>query len=545
MNENTSYFKVNVTSIKTIEILNNDCLRYIFCHLSILDKIKIERVSKRWREVSKASWSNLKEINLEPLRPNGYLHERCKKIELNKLIEIWKRCGKYLENIDASSIDGANTLSFVAFYCPNTRVLKANWKDFERNASIENLKSLVDLTIVGVSRCFPKQATRLFENNKNLRSLHLMNSRKLDGSFFLNLPSLEILRLNNGIFGYSFVTQNIDDSMKNMNCLKVLTIKPMDNEQNDLIIALQNHFNLEEIDLNLSFFRPAFLDLDKSLKLLFQNNQKIKIFSLNGFSLEGECLMNLNCDCIKELSLKWLSDFDCKYLNTYSNNFKNLNKFVYLAHSNDKDYYNELMKFIPSLVNLKHLHLSLYPNEPERNLSSSVLSLKNLEALLLRRCSLTDESLISFAKNLRYIKEVSLFSCSGVTDNGIFAITGLPQLEKFSIFFMDKITDNGFNKMLNLRKLCIGCKLPTEKVVEKILRESERLEYLYLHHYTKGITVDLLIKANEITKSRKNNIVLYIHEDMLHKFCGKESLKNIKKSPFLNYTDEFPHSLFK
>ena len=53
-------------SHSAIEILNDDCLKYIFNLLPVSQRIRIERVSKKWQELGKESWSKFKELDFDP-----------------------------------------------------------------------------------------------------------------------------------------------------------------------------------------------------------------------------------------------------------------------------------------------------------------------------------------------------------------------------------------------------------------------------------------------------------------------------------------------
>ncbi|XP_029671321.1 uncharacterized protein LOC115240356 isoform X4 [Formica exsecta] len=50
----------------SIHILNDDCLRHIFLFLPIIDRVRIERVCKRWRDLSQDSWRMMKTLDLSP-----------------------------------------------------------------------------------------------------------------------------------------------------------------------------------------------------------------------------------------------------------------------------------------------------------------------------------------------------------------------------------------------------------------------------------------------------------------------------------------------
>ena len=79
----------------SIEILADDCLFTIIRYLPIVERVKIERVNKRWNELSKSSWSNVKKLDLNSrnwgFKPYEFLLDS-KVIKLAELKEVLKRC---------------------------------------------------------------------------------------------------------------------------------------------------------------------------------------------------------------------------------------------------------------------------------------------------------------------------------------------------------------------------------------------------------------------------------------------------------------------
>ena len=113
----------DLSSDSTINILDDDSLIEIFTFLPISDRLRIERVSKRWQDLSKNSWSKLEELDLNPeflgLKLIGST-EKYPEINSDVIEKILKNCGRYLKKIDITSnnlIHGCQ-LSKVAKYCP-------------------------------------------------------------------------------------------------------------------------------------------------------------------------------------------------------------------------------------------------------------------------------------------------------------------------------------------------------------------------------------------------------------------------------------------
>ena len=113
-----------------IEKLVDDCLIHIFNLLPVIDRIKVERVCKKWQEIGFQSWSKFKVLNVNPkilgLKPFGTQHQfptinRC------MMENILKRCGCYLEKVIDKWIP-FGCISLVAEYCANIRSISTRNK---------------------------------------------------------------------------------------------------------------------------------------------------------------------------------------------------------------------------------------------------------------------------------------------------------------------------------------------------------------------------------------------------------------------------------
>ena len=133
-----------------IQKLNEDSLISIFNYLSIKDRIKIERVSKIWKEIVKKSWTKMKILYVEPqflgFKPFGKNHQY-PKISKKMIKEVLKRCGKYINKIDCTDSFGCQ-LTLVAQNCPNIQSIicqEASKKGLEKLS--KNIQSLSEFSI--------------------------------------------------------------------------------------------------------------------------------------------------------------------------------------------------------------------------------------------------------------------------------------------------------------------------------------------------------------------------------------------------------------
>ena len=142
----------------SIENLNDDCLIHLFSLLPVAERIRAERVCKKWQEVSKKSWNNSQVLNLDPsclgLKPKikiyKYPGEKIdKRYEYPRITEyiaeeILKRYGKRLKKICLKKVSYYYKLDLgclVAKYCSNIHSISCfRLKDY-----------IICLTIVQIS----------------------------------------------------------------------------------------------------------------------------------------------------------------------------------------------------------------------------------------------------------------------------------------------------------------------------------------------------------------------------------------------------------
>ena len=178
----------------SIEILSDDCLLEIFRNLSFMDRIKIENVNARWEYLSKLSWRNVKKLDFH--RPSWGIESSeflldIRRIKIYELEEVLERCGKYLEDIDASKIrNELRKLQMIASCCPSIKSLTAKITNVDSFATlIKNCKNIDELTLLlneinpdddeitafsscyKVNKVWENKLTSLFKANKNIRVL--------------------------------------------------------------------------------------------------------------------------------------------------------------------------------------------------------------------------------------------------------------------------------------------------------------------------------------------------------------------------------------
>ncbi|XP_069694914.1 F-box/LRR-repeat protein 2-like [Periplaneta americana] len=166
-----------------IHILNDDCLMHIFSFLSKRERIRIERVCKRWQMVCLDMWVCQKHLDFTSLFPassNMYL-------DMPILTMFLKRCGRNLHSLDLSHKPhelSPGVLRIVATFCKNLRCLNLAGLPVAgvglkllSNVSAE----LRVLNLDGCSGALDKDLQILFQNSRNLESVTLSHNNSLTG----------------------------------------------------------------------------------------------------------------------------------------------------------------------------------------------------------------------------------------------------------------------------------------------------------------------------------------------------------------------------
>ena len=413
-----------------IQNLDDDSLILIFQHLSIVDRIKIERVCRRWLELAKQSWSNYKELKLNAkdlgLKPYGTT-QQYEKIDDDIFEKILKRCGRYLVRIEPfCSCVLLRFDYYLAKYCAN--ILELSFSNYRSELIV----------------CNEKELENSFSNLQKLQVLNLGRAGIQNLGFILKLPveemhTIKIKDIEVGINEDNLkIMSNVVERTKKLRIFEVAFV----NES--LIMNLAN--NCKDLtELKLCNLTDCKIDnVDEKLGLLFKNNQKIKSLKLSGFeNLTGKCLLCLNKNIIEKISLESNFNFEIHYLISALICFEKVYSLKFVNLSFRKNDYDELAKYIGLLSNLRHLSIS-YEWSLTDNFMESVSSLKTLEKLTVNNVSkisiITETFCNDVRANLHELKFLDISDCKGVHDYHIESICSLPNLEILKIECNDDVT---------------------------------------------------------------------------------------------------------
>ena len=112
--------------VDSMEVLPNEILAFIFKMLSVKERLKVELVSLRWRQLSLDLWKTTKEFGFSRCLASGSTRYKLEKFNCVSIKVFIRRCP--LEKIiwtAGGRLDRAY-LPFIAKYCPNLVFQKTN-----------------------------------------------------------------------------------------------------------------------------------------------------------------------------------------------------------------------------------------------------------------------------------------------------------------------------------------------------------------------------------------------------------------------------------
>ena len=521
-------------------LLNDDCMIGIFKYLPIVDRIRIERVSKRWKQQSICSWSCVKVLKYDSqfvgMKPSGKRH--ClNKLKVKDFAKILRRCGKYLQTVDNTSNEDTCILSLIARYSPNIRVLRTfkvtasglssiSLECSElREMSLLNLASEREIECQDYLRALADGSreccseldnilARIFSNNVHLRLVRLYEMHWLRGNCFVNLSSKQLQKISVDI-----QSEYTKELLKNLSKLiswnsSVVEVRAKIRcETSALTIIGDRHCKntVSEIDVHY----PHYIDrLDSKLSRAFVNNNFLRSFRLQETYLgifNGDCLRHLRFDTLEEITIDSMNaeyEYDlerslarcCPFLRTLG---------LSVSINNNP---HVMASCISACFNLKILNLTFYTRYSEI-FSSAISTSKTLEELTL--CGIWEDKLDrNFFYSIRNgcvsasIRIISLSGFQEISEIGLECLSDITGLKELKLSWIRNFSGKSIKEFSDIERFsCVGCKYFSEEDAVKLIKNAKNLRLLELSFW--GSVRDILVAAAiEETSHRLNGTVL-------------------------------------
>ncbi|XP_032671226.1 F-box/LRR-repeat protein 12-like isoform X2 [Odontomachus brunneus] len=377
-----------------INILDDDCLIHIFQFLPIVDKIRIERVCKRWRILSLDSWYTMKKIDTSFLLEGFPTHHRITEFILKKVMKTLSRNGRFITELHLS--------------CPAT-MFPSDVAQFNRKLFDIVMKYCSNLTNINVSMItINKKDKQLLGRYKNITRLTLGTFYNLDKqeTFFQEYPQLNYLQI---LSNFDFVGKCLPYLPAQTMRTLILCDCPRINEIT-FSMGLAKLENLEH--LYISYFKFGRKTMEtisnycKKLKILQISKRKICTTS---FLQDMAALQFTNLINLQKLKMKNFP-FSPQHFVEITMNCQQITSLDISGSSCD----DISLKIIATLPKLEYLNISYV-------------------------CGITDYGL----KNLKNLKGLRCKKCRNITDNGIYEILNFsPQLQLLDLTYCSRITNN-------------------------------------------------------------------------------------------------------
>ncbi|KAM3719790.1 F-box/LRR-repeat protein [Dirofilaria immitis] len=375
----------------------------IFTLLPIVDRIRIERVCRRWRHIAKNySWTMTTEFSYSSLIGDKECSLPClieRPVVGNKEIKsLAQRCGDHLLEMDLHAFRDAltyNVCMCFAIYCPNLTVLNMYGIQLT-NSSLKSLgRHCPNLEVVNFHRCFQESVverglTSFFSKCQILREVDVGENERLTG-----LPSFTVLPR-------SIVNLKIGGCFR----LTATSLFAIRDRCPDLVALTMNSVdNISPMHLNSFFASLPKLELLKFGECYVSH-------TLGGIEINFSLMKNLTELTVYDNLL--MTDevlrntvIGCKQL-----------KYVDLSGCS-RFVSNVGLRELAKLPYLSHLNLS-YMRVVDDQTIRIIAEKGTLQTVLLHRCDeISDEAVKMILKHCPFLTALDISFCPKVTDESM------------------------------------------------------------------------------------------------------------------------------
>ncbi|CAH0753704.1 unnamed protein product [Bemisia tabaci] len=368
-----------------IENLDDYCLRSIFSLLPHMERIKIERVCRRWKTIARGMWHTEQELDVANNIPFAIPEKHRTFAVLRK---IFKRCGPSLKklNLQNVKIKGSDGLiEAIVRKCLHLEELHLD-EQYLSKYKTNMLKPLKHLRVLSLRDCRAVQDANLqslLEDKSHLTHVEVTHSCTVDGSFLsginspletLNLNSCEELtsdnlRANLGKFSSTLKQLHLADcqllDMDDINIilsqlpeLHTLTLSHYPQES---LTALDGITTLKRLkSLHVAFNRSISEDF---LQLLIQSNLELTHLDISGAGQGYEldegtsfCFSRLNTmKSLRILNLSYIPNLNRNIIHNYASRSPPIESLSFCFCNNLKD--DDIKSLFTECHQLKYLDL--------------------------------------------------------------------------------------------------------------------------------------------------------------------------------------------
>ncbi|XP_024878372.1 F-box/LRR-repeat protein 7-like [Temnothorax curvispinosus] len=252
----------NDTENVSIHMLNDDCLRHIFLFLPIKERVRIEIVCKRWRDLSQDLWRTMT-FNLSSSSSTWNFIYESDPDGFHAFYKILLKYGRFLTRIKVDRMWGClrpSALTVIGKLCPNLTSIDITSVTVSTpgiRALANNCRHITKLNLGPSTKCCETELKCLFKLNQNLEYLAINGS--CDSIFdecLLCLPeqTMHTIILND----CSFSDTHLSMVLKKLENLKHLAINRCKNCCAHTLKVIGQHCkSLRTLELDKSYVETA------------------------------------------------------------------------------------------------------------------------------------------------------------------------------------------------------------------------------------------------------------------------------------------------
>ncbi|KAK1137913.1 hypothetical protein K0M31_002407 [Melipona bicolor] len=371
----------------SIQTLNDDCLMHIFLQLPIVDRIRIERVCKRWKALSQESWYSVKRLDLS-YSTWGFLSGiNRSEISICTIRKVLLRCGSYLNEINLSLVPcylRQSTVTIVAKLCPNLQIIDITGLTVSAsgiNSLINNCHDITKFSLGRTTYVCDADLQKLFKVNPKLRYFKAYNST-ISGRCLFYLPSktMEEVVLESCTY---LQEDTLSQAIAKLGNLRALTISKCLFITGNIVQAIGTHCtNLKILKISSVLFSVA---LENMVCIAQITNLEVLKITIDIKDVMDELLSILASTC---LHLTYLDIAEC---------FSVTNAGI------------AAIAILPKLEVLIMNHLRLVTHINLQDAS-------NLKRLECRVCQFTDRMMINLIESAPQLRLLDLSGCRHITN---------------------------------------------------------------------------------------------------------------------------------
>ncbi|CAK5078933.1 unnamed protein product [Meloidogyne enterolobii] len=387
-----------------IDELPDRALTRILFFVGPLDRIRFERVSKHWLELSTKAWAQSRSLHFseepELLRHFNKSFPMCHA----HLKAILRRCGPHIRSLSLADINqlfDENSVLEIGALCPeltNLNLSSITASPETLRVLSESFPKLTKIAYCGMTQTNEKAFLFLLKSMASrLRSVDFRGCTRLKGSFFtLFGTALEEVLLDGCILLDNHV---IEDLSVRCNCIHTFKLDGCKKLNDESLSLISRNFN-ELTTLTLCGLFP-----------LFTNNGLKQISRISS---------------LQTLSLDYNPLVDDNLLSSISDNLQNLRKFTLSFAGTDCQITTNGLCLLAKFKKLEELDLSGLAALNVQVLKSICNDgCLELRTIFLRNCSYLGDDGIAELGNLTKLENVDLSGCILVSNESILKLCGL------------------------------------------------------------------------------------------------------------------------